>query len=147
MLEVDFRIILKINIKYILKVLKFSEEIYLHYLHDATIFLKHTKSVINLLKIFKHFFHISGLKPDKSKCEIAGICVLKGVKVAFCGMRCVNLYEDTIKIFGIHFSYNKQLENNKNFKNTLQKLSSYNCGETYHLKGKLKFSNQWLYLK
>ena len=35
---------------------------------------------------------------------------------AICGMRCVNLHEDTIKILGIHYSYNKQLENEENFK-------------------------------
>ena len=41
---------------------------------------------------------------------------MKGLTVALCGMRCVNLHEDTIKTLGIHYSYNKQLENDKNFK-------------------------------
>ena len=68
------------------------------------------------MEILKHFSQISGLKPNKSKCEIAGTDVLKGVKVALCNMRCVNLHEDTIKILGIHYSYNKQLENDENFK-------------------------------
>ena len=80
-------------------------------------FLKNTESVINLLEIFKHFSQFSGLKPNISKCEIAGIGVLKGVKVALCGMRCVNLCKDTIKILETHYSYNKQLENDENFKN------------------------------
>ena len=79
-------------------------------------FLKNTESVINLLEIFKHFSQFSSLKPNKSKCKIAGIGVLKGVKVALCGMRCVNLCKNTIKILGIHYSYNKQLENDENFK-------------------------------
>ena len=57
---------------------------------DTTSFLKTTESVINLLEIFKYFSQFSGLKPNKSKCEITGIGVLKGVKVAFCVMRCVN---------------------------------------------------------
>ena len=92
------------------------------YADDTTFFLKNTESVINLLEIFKHFSQFSGLKPNKSKCEIAGIGVLKGVKVALCGMRCVNLYEDTIKILGIHFSYNKQLENDENFKKYIAKI-------------------------
>ena len=83
--------------------------IYTAYADDTTFFLKNTESVINLLEIVKHFSQFSGLKPNKSKCEIAGIGVLKHVKVAFCGMRCVNLYEDTAKILGIHYSYNKQL--------------------------------------
>ena len=66
----------------------------------------------------------SGLKPNKSKCEIAGIGVLKEVTVSFCGMRCVNLYEDTIKILGIHYSYNKQLENDDNFKKYIAKIEN-----------------------
>ena len=85
---------------------------------------KNTESVINLLEIFKHFSQFSGLKPNKSKCEIAGIGALKGVKVTLCGMRCVNLYEDTIKILGIHYSYNKQLENDKNFKKYIAKIEN-----------------------
>ena len=79
---------------------------------------------MNLLEIFKHFSQFFGLKPNKSKCEIAGIGVLKGVKVALCGMRCVNLHEDTIKILGIHYSYNKQLENDENFKKYIAKIEN-----------------------
>ena len=70
--------------------------IYTAYADDTTFFLKNTESVINLLEILKRFSQFSGLKPSKSKCEIAGIGVLKGVKVALCGVRCVNLHEDTI---------------------------------------------------
>ena len=50
--------------------------------------------------------------------------VLKGVKVALCGMRCVNLYEDTITILGIHYSYNKQIENDENFKKYIAKIEN-----------------------
>ena len=46
------------------------------------------------------------------------------MKVTLCGMRCVNLYEDTIKILGIHFSYNKQLENDENFKKYIAKIEN-----------------------
>ena len=74
--------------------------IYTAYAIDTAFFLKNTESVINLLEIFKHFSQFSGLKPNKSKCEIAGISVLELVKVAICGMRCVNLHENTIKILG-----------------------------------------------
>ena len=89
------------------------------YADDTTFFLKHTESVINLLEIFKYFSQFSGLKPNKSTCEIAGIGVLKGVKVAICGMRCVNLHEETIKILEIHYSYNKQLEMTRILKSIL----------------------------
>ena len=149
MLEVVFRIIKETsNIKGFEIFLK--KFIYAAYADDATFFLKNTESVINLLEIFKHFSQLSGLKPNKSKCEIAGIVVLKGVKVVLCGMRCANLFEDTIKILGIHCSYNKQLENDKNFKKYMAKtenvLKLWRTG-TCHLKGKLHFSNHWLYPK
>ena len=68
-----------------------KEFIYIAYADDTTFFLKNTESVIDLLEIFKHFSQFSGLKPNKSKCEVASIGVLKGVKVTLCGMRCVNL--------------------------------------------------------
>ena len=61
------------------------------------------------------FSNFSGLKPNKKKCEIAGIGVLNGVQVAPCGMKCFNLNNKTVKILGVHFSYNKNLEQDKNF--------------------------------
>ena len=39
-------------------------------------------------------------------------------------MRCVNVHEDTIKILGIHYSYNKQLENDENFKKYIAKIEN-----------------------
>ena len=66
--------------------------------------------------MLKNFPHCSSLKPSKSKCEITGIGVLREIKVVFCGMTCVNLPEDTIKILAIHYSFNKQLGNDHIFK-------------------------------
>ena len=34
--------------------------------------------------------------------------------MVLCSMKCVNLKNNTIKILGIHFSYNKRLENDEN---------------------------------
>ena len=51
----------------------------------------------------------SGLKPNKKECEVAGTCVKKGVKVALCGMKYINL-KKTVKILGDHYSYNKKLK-------------------------------------
>ena len=51
--------------------------IYTAYADDTTFFLKNTESVINLLEIFKFFSQFSDFKPKTSKCEIAGIGVLK----------------------------------------------------------------------
>ena len=97
---------------------------------DTTFFLKNAESIKNLLEIFRHFSQFSGLKPNKSRCEIAGIGALKGVKVALCGMKCVNLHEDTTKILGIHYSYNKQLENDENFKKYISKIENVKTVES-----------------
>ena len=96
--------------------------IYTAYADDTYFFLKNTESVINLLEIFNHFLQFSGLKLSKSKCEIAVIGVLKGVKVALCDMRCVNLHEDTIKILGLIIRKINNLKMTTISKNTLQKL-------------------------
>ena len=52
------------------------------------------------------------------------IGVLKGVKLALCGMKCVNFYNDVIKILGICCSYDKKLENKKNFLNHIIQLQN-----------------------
>ena len=35
--------------------------------------------------------------------------------MALCGMRCIDLNIDTLKILGTHFSYNEKLKEKKNF--------------------------------
>ena len=57
----------------------------------------------------------SGLKPNKSNCEIAGIGVPKEIQMALCGMECVDLKNNLIKILGIHCSQNRSLENDENY--------------------------------
>ena len=94
------------------------------YADDTNFFLKNIESVINLLEIFKHFSQFSSLKPNRSQCEIAGIDVLKEVKVALCGTRCANLHGDTIELLWIHYLYNKQLENDENFKKYVAKIEN-----------------------
>ena len=55
-----------------------------------------------------YFLYFSGLKPNLIKSENDGIRVLKGVQVAVCGMRCIDLNKDTLKILSTHFSHNKK---------------------------------------
>ena len=74
------------------------------------------------MNIFNTFSKFSGLKPNKSKCEIAGIGVLKGVQVALCGMRCIDLVSNIVKILGIYYSYNEKLEIQENFKRHFIKI-------------------------
>ena len=68
------------------------------------------------MDIFDTFSKFSVLKPNKIKCEIAGIGALKGVQVALCGMRCIDLVSNTVKILGLYYSYNEKLEIQENFK-------------------------------
>ena len=89
--------------------------LYSAYADDTTFFLRYKRSIKELLNTFATFSKYSGLKPNHEKCEIAGIGVLKSVKVAVCGMKCIDLCNDTIKITGVHFSYNKEKRNEKKF--------------------------------
>ena len=41
---------------------------------------------------------------------MARIGTLKGLDVALCGMKYFNLTKETVKIVGVHFSYNTRLE-------------------------------------
>ena len=71
-----------------------------------------------------HFLSILVLKPNKLKCEIAGIGVLKGVSVELCGMECIDLTNNSMKILGIHISYNKKIENEENLLSLLKKIEN-----------------------
>ena len=98
--------------------------LYTAYADYSTFFLKHLASFKKLLDIFSYYLKFSGLKPNFSKCEIAGIGFLKGVKVAVCGIKCVNLKANIIKILGIHFSYNNKLNMEKNFLTATSNIQS-----------------------
>ena len=99
--------------------------LYTAYAEGTTFFLKDTKSVIELMNIFNTFSKFSGLKPNKSKCEISGIGALKGVQVAFCSMRCIDLVSNIVKISGIYYSYNDELKNQENFKRHIIKIEKF----------------------
>ena len=42
--------------------------------------------------------------------------------MAVCGMRCVDLKNDTLKILGTHFSYNEKLKEERNFYTTVTNI-------------------------
>ena len=89
--------------------------LYTAYADDTTFFLKDKESLTEVIKRFDIFSSFSGLKPNQSKCEVAGIGALKGAKMALCGMKCIDLRLNTVKTLGIHFSYNKKSENDEDF--------------------------------
>ena len=97
------------------------ECLYTAYADNTTFSLKDRKSIIELMNELNTFSNFSGLKPNKTKCEIAGIGVLNGVQVALCGMKCVNLNNETVKILGVYFFIIKILSKIKTFANILSK--------------------------
>ena len=68
------------------------------------LFFSIMKIIRKVMHIFEHF-NFFWIKV-KSKCEIFGIGVLKRFYLAICGMECVNLKTNAMKILGIHFLYN-----------------------------------------
>ena len=86
-------------------------------MHGLT-FFDHTLT----MNVFYTFSIYSGLKPNKSKCEIAGIDVLKGVSMKLCELEYIDLTKSSVKILGIHFSYNKKIENEEHFIELIKKI-------------------------
>ena len=99
-----------------------NQFLYTAYTADTTFFLSNENSVTEVIRILEYFSIFSGLKPIETKCEKAGIGVLKGVQMALCGMECVNVKNYTIKILGIHFSHNRTLENVENYRRYIVKI-------------------------
>ena len=101
-----------------------SEYLYSIYADDTTFFLKDLSSIRELLKVINSYSAYSGLKPNISKCDAAGISVLKGVKVTICGFHCINLKTKAIKILGIYFSYDKNIQFENNFNKIITNITS-----------------------
>ena len=96
--------------------------LYTAYADNTTFFLKDENSIVDLSEKLKLFSDLSGLKPNTTKCEVAGIRVLKGVQVGNCGMKCIDLRNEAIKILGVYFSYNQKIKDDKNFYNIISNI-------------------------
>ena len=46
------------------------------------------------------------------------------VSVELCGMKCIDLTKNSVKILGIHFSYNKKIEKEENFIKLIKKIEN-----------------------
>ena len=92
------------------------------YADDTTFFVADLASVNIILVTFNTFSRFSGLKMNKSKCEITGIGVKKNDVMALCGFKNVSLVNGAIRILGVYFSYNQLLYTEKNFIDSLKKL-------------------------
>ena len=62
------------------------------------------------------------MKTNFSKCEIAGLSYLKGVLEAVCKLKSINITTGTIKILGVHISYNGNLKVQNNFLDTAETI-------------------------
>ena len=82
---------------------------------DDTFFVDDFDSASKIFKVLDTFSIYSGHKPNMKKREIAGLGSLKGVKVALCEVNSTDLAQETTKILGLHFSYNKKLRDEKKF--------------------------------
>ena len=90
--------------------------LYSAYPDNASFFLKDIISVKHMVDTLYIFPYFPALNPSLLKFKTAGIGVLKRVQMVVCGMRCINLNTNTLKILGTHFSYNEKLIEEKNLK-------------------------------
>ena len=94
------------------------------YADDTTFFVKDIKSIHIIFEIFDSFSAYSGFKLNKSKCELSGIGVKKGVNTALCNVENVNLATDSVRILGVHYSYNNDIFQDKNFLTIINKIEN-----------------------
>ena len=71
------------------------------YAVDSSFFLRDIPSVKELINSFGQFYHFLGLKANIEKCEIAAIGSVKRVTEGVCGLKCVDLSDETIKLLAI----------------------------------------------
>ena len=96
---------------------------------DLTFFFGNSNSVKNLMYVFQTFLQFSGLKPNINECKIASIGLLKGAIGVVHGLKLVDLPVDTIKIFDLHFFYNKEAEIQKKKLSQLERYKMlFVCG-------------------
>jgi len=94
------------------------------YADDTTFFIKNESSAKEIFKTFEIFSKYSGLKVNKSKCEIAGIGVKNGVQTALLGTKNVNLNSEHLRILGINFTYNHQIYLEKKILELVEKIEN-----------------------
>ena len=90
--------------------------LYTTYADDTTFFFKDAKSVIELMNIFDTFSKFSGLKPNKKQMWGRRHRCPERVQVVLCGLRCIDLVSNKVKILGVYYLYNDKLEIQENFK-------------------------------
>ena len=78
-------------------------------------------SIKNVIDTFKVYSLFPGLNTSLSKCEIAGLGSMK-VLEGVCRLKSINLTTYNVKIFGVHFSYNRTLKLQINFLDAVKSI-------------------------
>ena len=86
--------------------------------------MKDSRSIAYLVELFNTFSVFSELKPNLTKCEIVGIGALKGVQLAVCGIKCIDLRNEAVKILGTYFSYSNTIKEESNFLKVVSNVST-----------------------
>ena len=73
------------------------------------------KSIIELMNGLNIFPNSQDENQIRQNVKLRVIGVLNRVQVALCGLKCVNLNNETLKILDVYFWYNKNLEQDKKF--------------------------------
>ena len=92
------------------------------YADDTTFFVSDLESVNIIFATFDEFSLFSGMKVNQGKCELAGIGVKRSVLTALSGVKNVCLDRESIRILGVHFTYNSKLSLDKNIIVCIEKL-------------------------
>ena len=122
-LEIFFIMIRNNNSINHLKIFDFSF-ILSAYANDTTFLLQIPSYIVEIYNTFQLFSKFSGLKLNNSKCEICGIGVKKGDKTALCGFKNIDLTTDSIRVLGVHFSYNNDVSLQRNFIDVIKKIEN-----------------------
>ena len=92
------------------------------YADDTTFFVQDLDSISRIFDVFGKFSAFSGFKLNFSKCELCGIGVLKGVKTTLCNVKNIDLTKTSIRILGVHYSYDKSIREKRNFISVIEKI-------------------------
>ena len=89
------------------------------YADDTTVFLRDVQSLNNLFNLLAQFANCSGLRVNQSKSELLWLGSLRNRKDTLLNLRSS---EEPIYALGVHFSYEENLADKKNFFDRLDPL-------------------------
>ena len=92
------------------------------YADDTTFFVSDLQSINAIFITFDEFSKFSGMKINKTKCELAGIGVKNSVLTALSGVKNVSLMNSCIRVLGVYFTYNNRMFIEKNYIDCIKKL-------------------------